>query len=272
MPFQTWQVGLDIQNTQLCALAVQRRRNGWQLCHWWRQALPQDTLRNGVLQTSPALLHALKELGRQLPRRYSLRVGLPPQLVLQRPLPLPARQLHEPALGRYVTAAARQLFPVEPEVLSLDYRTSQEEGPLYVTAARRVVINQWVEPLQRAGLQISVLELSTRALAIVANAAGLANDHVLMVRQDYQWLWHCRASDPLAGSASLDTGLEELSQQFVTYASRVHCCVPGSISLPSTLSRFSPLPLFLYRQPPQPADESAFCIAAGLALRTEDSE
>lgn len=38
---QAWQVGLDIQIDCVRAVAAQRRRNGWQLHHWWQQALPQ---------------------------------------------------------------------------------------------------------------------------------------------------------------------------------------------------------------------------------------
>lgn len=49
---QAWQVGLDIQIDCVRAVAAQRRRNGWQLRHWWQQALPQAVLRDGCLQPS----------------------------------------------------------------------------------------------------------------------------------------------------------------------------------------------------------------------------
>lgn len=77
MAFQTWQVGLDIQNGQLCALGIQRRRNGWQLRHWWQHTLPQDTLRNGLVQRPDAIVALLQRWRRQLPSRISLRVGFP---------------------------------------------------------------------------------------------------------------------------------------------------------------------------------------------------
>lgn len=54
MAFQRWQIGLDIQNGKLCTVAIQRRRQGWQLRHWQQQTLPDDALKNGVLQSSPA--------------------------------------------------------------------------------------------------------------------------------------------------------------------------------------------------------------------------
>lgn len=272
MPFRTWQVGLDIQNTQLCALAIQRRRDGWQLRRWWRQGLPQDTLRNGVLQSSPELQTALRKLQQQLPQRYTLRVGLPAQLVLQRPLPLPAQRLQEPALGRYVTAAAQRLFPVEPDALALDYRASDAGRQLYVTAARREAIAQWLAPLQQSALQPSVFELTTHALALVAHAAGLAENAALLLCHDNQWLWYSRTSDNLAGYADLETTPEELAQRCFPLASALYGCVPSHRVLPASFAPFSPLRLFTYQQPPLPQQEAAFCIAAGLALRPEDSE
>lgn len=271
MAFQTWQVGLDIQNTQLCALAIQRRRGGWQLRRWWQQALPQDTLRNGVLQSSPALLAALRQLKQQLPRRSSLRVALPDRLVLQRPLPLPAQRLQEPGLARYVTAAAQQLFPVEPEALALDYRASEAARQLYVTAARREAIDQWLAPLQESGLRPAVLEPTTCALAQVAQAAGLPHHAGVLLHRHTQWLWYCRASDRLAGSASLEMTAEETAQRCFPQASILYGCAPAHIALPAAFLRFSPCRLFYWRQPPLPQQEAAFCIAAGLALRPEDS-
>ncbi|MEZ3500940.1 type IV pilus biogenesis protein PilM [Pantoea sp. KPR_PJ] len=271
MAFQTWQVGLDIQNTQLCALAIQRRRDGWQLRRWWQQGLPKDTLRNGMLQSSPALQAALCKLQQQLPQRYSLRVGLPAQLVLQRPLTLPAQHLQEPALGRYVTAAAQRLFPVDADVLALDYRASDRENQLCVTAARREAIAQWLTPLQQSGLQPAVFELTTHALALTAQLGGLEEGAALLLHQDTHWLWYSRTSNVPVGYADCAIAPETLAQRCFPSASVRYGCVPAHIALPDTFTPFSPLSLFACRQPPLPQQEAPFCIAAGLALRPEDS-
>lgn len=270
MAFQTWQVGLDIQNTQLCALAIQRRRGGWQLCRWWQQGLPQDTLRNGVLQSSPELQAALRMLQQQLPQPYSLRVGLPTQLALQRSLALPTQHLQEPALERYVTSAAQRLFPVEPEALALDYRASDVDRQLYVTAARQAVIAQWLAPLQQSALRPRVFELTTHALALTAQAAGLADNAALLLCHDAQWLWYSRASESVVGSASLETTAEEVAQRSFPQVSTLYGCAPSDVVLPAAFFPFSPFRLFTYQQPPLPQQEAAFCIAAGLALRPED--
>lgn len=267
MAFHTWQIGLDIQNRQVCALALQPHRDGWQLRHWWQQRLPQDTLRNGVLQSSPELLTALTAWRQRLPRRYSLRVGLPARLVLQRQLPLPAQLLKEPALGRYVQAAAHRLFPLEPAALALDYRQDAQSGQLCVTAARLESIDHWAAPLLQAGLKPQVFELTTEALRRLACQATLQDGAVLVLQQDNRWLW----SD---GHTAADNGeattLAALQQQAFPDARSVAWCTAEPCLLPADASIFSPFDLFRYKQPPLPENPGAFALAVGLALRAGD--
>lgn len=267
MAFHTWQIGLDIQNRQICALALQPYRDGWQLRHWWQQRLPQDTLRNGVLQSSPELLAALTDWRQRLPRRYSLRVALPVQLVLQRLLPLPTQPLSEPALGHYVQAAARRLFPLEPEALALDYRSEAPGKPLCVTAARLEVIDQWAAPLLQAGLVPQVFELTTEALKRLAQQAGLGAGSVLVLQQEDRWLWSDAQTATDAGEAN---SLDALHQQAFPRASHLFVCASQPTAWPAGATPFSPLDLLRYKQPPLPEHSGAFALATGLALRTKD--
>lgn len=266
MVFHTWQIGLDIQNRQCCALAILRRRQGWQLCQWWQQRLAQDTLRNGVLQSSPELLAVLTRWRKRLPQRYSLRVGLPAQLVLQHRLPLPELPLKEPALSRFVQAAAQRLFPVDPRELALDYRLDPAHGQLCVTAARLDVVKQWRTPLEQAGLKPRVFELATHALKIVAEQAQLAAGSVVVLRQDARYLW----SDGInAASFAEEDGLQTLREQAFPDVSHLFYCDADTLSPPTGTRPFSPFQPFRY-QPPLPDNPGAFVLAAGLALRKED--
>lgn len=266
MAFHTWQIGLDIQNRQICALALQPRRNGWQLRHWWQQRLPQDTLRNGVLQSSPELRAALTAWRQRLPRRYSLRVGVPAGLVLQRQLPLPPQPPEEPALGHFVQAAARRLFPLEPAALALDYRRDAG-GQLCVTAARLEIVEQWSAPLLQAGLMPQVFELTTGALKRLVRQAAWQKGAVLVLHQDNRWIWS--DADNAADTAEYVTA-GELQQQAFPEAPAVAWCATGHAALPADAVLFSPFDLFRYQQPPLPANPGRFALAAGLALREED--
>ncbi|ADU70984.1 type IV pilus biogenesis protein PilM [Pantoea sp. At-9b] len=265
MTFQRWQIGLDIQNGKLCTLAIQRRRQGWQLRHWQQQALPEETLKNGVLQSSAALLAALRQWRCQLPSRYSLRVGLPPQLVLQRTLALPDVTLREPALNRYVQASSQRLFPVEPASLALDYRASSASTQLCITAARREVIAQWLEPLQQAGLQPDVFELSSLALAQVAWRLPLRPQQLLIHPLSDHWLWYLAGETPTSGACCEPLSLAQVQATF-----------PGMVSALSTtpmtgFTAVRPFSLLHYLQLPLPDHEGDFALALGLALRPEDA-
>lgn len=272
MAFQKWQIGLDIHNGQLCALGVQRRRNGWQLRHWWHHPLPQDTLRQGVLQSSPELLSVLTRWRKMLPRHYRLCVGLPPQLVMQRPLALPPQSLREPDLGRYIHAAARRLFPLEPESLTLDYRPfSDKPSQLCVTAVRRDVLQQWQSVLAEAGVQPEVFELSWAALQMLAMLLKPLPGTVLVHRLPDQWLWYAPGEQQPAFGCAVADG-SDLAQL------RLHA-FPEARALwyssdmgdePDRVTPLNPLHALQLMQPPLPVQPSRFALACGLALRPED--
>ncbi len=269
MAFQRWQIGLDIQNGQLCAMGIERRRHGWQLRHWWQQPVPHDTLRNGVLQTTPLLQEMLTRWQRHLPKRYSLRVGLPPQLVLQRTLPLPETSLSEPAMSRYVASSAQRLFPVEPASLSIDYRAAGKASQICITAARREVIAQWLSPLKQSGLRPDVFELSSLALTQIAMRMPLQRDQLLIHPLRDHWLWTLAGEQTTSGAGSEPLTLAQLRDTF-PQAAAVFCTSSQILSEPG-VTCCNPLSLLQYRQPPLPAHEGHFSIALGLALRPEDA-
>lgn len=275
MAFQTWQVGLDIQNGQLCALGIQRRRNGWQLRHWWQHALPQDTLVNGLLQRPEPVIALLQRWRRQLPYHISLRVGFPPQLVLQRQVELPGTQLREPERSRYITAAARRFFPIEPETLALDYREGTSEGrALYITAAKRDVLASWMSCLEQARLKPEVLELTPAALFALSTSLPLDPAAALVHRLQDHWLWYAALpAQPHWGWCSLED-----APDFATFQQKqlpeIHAFYYSSIlqePLPEAAQWLNPLAAFALRQPPLPCLSGAFTLAAGLALRPGDA-
>lgn len=275
MAFQTWQVGLDIQNGQLCALGIQRRRNGWQLRHWWQHALPQDTLVNGLLQRPEPVIALLQRWRRQLPYHISLRVGFPPQLVLQRQVELPGTQLREPERSRYITAAARRFFPIEPETLALDYREGTSEGKaLYITAAKRDVLASWMNCLGQAKLKPEVLELTPAALFALSTSLPLDPEAALVHRLQDHWLWYSALpAQPRWGWCSLEDAPDFASLQ-QKQLPEFHAFYYSSIlqePLPESAQWLNPLAAFALRQPPLPCQSGAFTLAAGLALRPGDA-
>lgn len=274
MAFQTWQVGLDIQNGQLCALGIQRRRNGWQLRHWWQHTLPHDTLTHGLLQRPETIIAILQRWRKQLPYRISLRVGFPPQLVLQQQIELPSQQLREPERSSYIIAAARRFFPIEPETLALDYRLAEEDGrQLWLTATRREALLSWLHCLDKVRLTPQVLELTPAALFSLAKTMCLDPTAALVHRLHDHWLWCSLRQPSLWGWCATEdvADFTALRQQYLPDISSFYYSSLKEEALPEGTQWLNPLEAFALRLPPLPRRPGAFTLAAGLALRPEDS-
>ncbi|CNI37829.1 type IV pilus assembly protein PilM [Yersinia massiliensis] len=224
---QYWQVGLDIQMEAIRALAVVKRRHGWQLRYWWSQTLPAGTLRDGILHQPAIVSDTLKLLRKQLPRHISLRIALPAQRILQHSMFAPERRLRESECEGYVQAAANRAFPVSSEGLALDYRinsssnhsapsshygssgignNAQCEPELLITAARQSEIQQWQRCLHQAGLPSQVIDITPCALRYMAVAAGLTGPYWLIHRLANEWLWVSSHEMPFEfGVVAIDT-------------------------------------------------------------------
>ncbi|SFN43425.1 pilus assembly protein HofM [Izhakiella capsodis] len=276
MAFKRWNIGLDIQNGQLCALAVQRhRRKGLQLRHWWHFPLPADTLVQGIIQRSESLITLLSTWRQSLPCNVSLRVGLHPQLVLQRQLALPAAEnrLRESERSRYINAAARRFFPIDIKELVVDYRQHKLSGEICLTAAHRSALDSWNDCLQAAGLFADVMELTPAALVALAEAMKLPAQASLVHALSDHWLWFSPQKNPATGwcprsdvndlQALVETRLAANRPIFISDAINDRTPAPEY----KTLNPFS---LFGNLQPPFPQRQQSFVLAAGLALRQED--
>lgn len=276
---QTWQVGLDIQSNCVRALAAQRRRNGWQLRHWWQQPLPRPVLREGYLEEPALLASALKQWRIRLPRHISLRIALPAQRVLQQTLPLPDRRLREPVRHDYITNQGLKQFPLDSQTLAMDYRQAHPNThQLLLTAARQQELQQWLQCLQLVDLQPQVIDITPCALVMMAGFAGLAPEVGLLHRLEQEWLWVAPRSQPFAygvqpcgetgcvkqALAALRAACPALGVEGVYYSSVLDEALPAGV-IP-----WSPFTAFSQLHPPLPALPMAFVVAGGLALRGED--
>lgn len=283
MAYHVWRIGLDIQNGFMRALAVQRRRRGWQLRCWWQFPLPDDTLRAGSLHHTDALCEALLTWRRLLPRHISLRVGFPAQSVLQQRFPAPDRRLQGAGRHEYIETMAARKLPISSDSLALDYRADPHAADsLLITAARRHELDSWLACLHRADLQPEVIELSSCAIHCMAQFAGLQGEPLFLHRLTDCWLWisplnhafQCGVIQP----DELRGGDDILSVVSARYPDGAGSSVYYSSSLPDAagqrsdaLRMWSPLAAFNHMQPPVPDFPSAFVIAGGLALRPEDA-
>ncbi|WP_129543431.1 pilus assembly protein PilM [Serratia sp. 1D1416] len=277
---QSWQVGLDIQNNGVRALAAQRRRNGWQLRHWWQHRLPQAVLRDGCLEPSESLIQALRQWRVQLPRHISLRIALPAQRVLQQRMPQPDARLKEPERDDYISRHGLKQFPLAGQTLVLDYRAAPPDAAaLLLTAARRLELQQWLHCLRQADLQPQAVDITPCALRVMATAAGLPAAAGLLHRLEHEWLWVAPGGGAFAygvlSAGEPDGLMQALRALQAAGAPRADLPVCYSSVLddapPPGCLAWSPLSAFRQLRPPLPAQPAAFVLAGGLALRQEDT-
>lgn len=282
---QYWQVGLDIQMEAIRALAVIRRRYGWQLRYWWHQTLPSGAVREGILQQPDVVSDKLKLLRKQLPRYISLRIALPAQRILQQTIPAPDRRLREPEREGFIHAAASKLFPLNSQELALDYRAVSDHE-LLITAARQSEVRQWQACLQQADLPLHIIDITPCALRYMATAAGLAGSYWLVHRLAHEWLWVSSSDMPfIFGVVAIETDdaregdnplsilLTQLHTQYSELSDKTVKVYYSSIMdepAPINTSLWSPFAAFTQYQPPLPPSPAAFSLAGGLALRSVD--
>lgn len=281
MRLQAWQVGLDIQAGFARAIAVQRRRHGWQLRQWWHHPLPAFTLRGGILHESAPLTSILSVWRNTLPAKISLRVSLPAQRVMQHLLsPLDAR-LNGAARSDFILASAARQFPLSVEQLVMDYRTDPcGDKNIIVTAARQQEIQQWQHCLAQSRLFPEVFELAPCALQRAAYAAGVSAEKLLLHRLDDDWLWASPHGLPFQFGIFDEDEISDMTQfalrareqyRAAKLCDQVCLCSSGNAeALPADVLAWSPLTAIGQLSPPLPPNPGVFALAAGLALRPED--
>ncbi|WP_369789503.1 type IV pilus biogenesis protein PilM [Rouxiella sp. WC2420] len=274
----TWQVGLDIQNGYARAIAVQKRRSGWQLRHWWQHPLPQEVMRQGILHETEQLIVILSRWRRCLPVTISLRICLPAQRIIQLRLPTPDNRLQEPHRDAFIRASAAKQLPLAMESLMIDYRTEPcDNRQLVVTAARQEEVAQWQHCLAQAKLFPEAIDLTPCAIQQSASSAGIPAESLLLHRLNQQWLWVAPHGLPFQfglleedEAPSLDQWHNTLSGLYSASklcSGEIHYSSFEPDTPPAGMKVWSPFSAFTQMSPPLPLETGAFVIAAGLALR-----
>ncbi len=283
MAFRRWQVGLEIGNGAVRALAVQHRRQGWQLRHWWQQILPAASPTGGDGQPPAGVGRLLAGWRKHLPSSISLRVCLPAHLFLQRRMKAPDRRLREPEREWYIASRAGRHFPKDSGPLLFDYRDDPlVPHTLLVTAARQTAITQWQSCLSAAGLDPQIMDFMPCALRCMARHAGLERDALLIHGFADGWSWVSPLSRPLEfgfvprGDAADHRALRRVIAQQYPDGGEALC--PGAYvssitrsAMPAGALSWPPFGAFWQAYPPMPPWPQAFVVAGGLALRREDA-
>ncbi|MCD1126116.1 pilus assembly protein PilM [Jinshanibacter sp. LJY008] len=182
-----WQVGLDIQEDGFRALAVQPRRYGWQLRHWHYQPVSSPAIGDNALRLSSEILEALSEWRRNLPRRVSIRIALPAEVILQQSIKLPEPSLPPQEQEWLVESSVSKLFPLAARELAVDYRLLSPinsdrsvGGEIVVSATRRSVIEYWESELAGIDIFPDIIDTAPCVLRYMAQLGGVPTNSLLI--------------------------------------------------------------------------------------------
>lgn len=282
---QIWQVGLDIQESGFYVCAIQRRRYGWQLRHWWHQPVATPFFSSIGIIDSNQFVDALKKWRRQLPKCVSIRVALPASAILQQSVILPEQTLSSQEQSWFIEASLGKLFPLSARELTVDYRinrSASSSNDVVITAARRTDVDHWIAILAKAHITADIIDTVPCVLRSMASMASLDPSYLLFHQLEHQYL----LVSPLSEAFSYRL----LPNDHYSYPERLEAALQAYQQLPGKLVEniyfsglevlaewpdnvhcWSPMVAFHQMQPPLPEFPYQFVLACGLALRREDT-
>lgn len=272
-----WQVGLEIKPNHLCIVACQYHRRSWRLCFVESLAFEAVWSWENDSISHNEWLPLLKTLRNQLPKNHSLRICLPPDLVLSHELKLAKTLNNRTVLYNYVLAAITQLFPDTAEKLVADYCVINSAVPsMQLTLARKATVSQLTQLFTEANLCLDVIELMPCALLPLCRMVGLGQHSLLLYQTALFWCWVYHDKQGLqagwAHRAHYENpalccqrliGADQHQQWF--FSDSPQTIPPGFMLFNPLASLFKNSVAFI------PAETQAnYLLACGLALREED--
>ncbi|MBW7981278.1 hypothetical protein ES150_01720 [Enterobacillus tribolii] len=263
---QRWQTGVDISPGGMCAVALSRRRDGWQLKRWWQLSPPADLFCDGRLQRPRQLGEWLRDWRRELPANARIRLGLPPAQVMQRYLPRPDRQLSPAVRQEALRIAVEKQFHLSCKEMAYDYAPAARDGDgVVVTAARRRDLQGWLDAMSVAGLTPDAVDITPCALRRVAALCGTPPDKLLLYRTSQTLLWVSPRPQPLAYGC-VAAGDDDVSQAVCAALQAGFTGDGYLLSGAAAPAEWSPFGFLRQLQPPLPRQPQDFTLALGLAL------
>ena len=196
-------VGLEIETAGIAAAEV----DGANRVNGALHPLPANAFREGEIVDAEAVVAGLKDLWAQHKLAKRVRIGIGNQRVVVRTLRLPAIENPE-ELEAAVKFQAQEQMPMPLDQAVLEHQVvggvPGEDGTspqidVVVVAARRDMVESFVEPLRRAGLEPAGIDLSAfgmiRALAGVDGGAVPAPEPDGEAAQGEQAVLYCNLGD-----------------------------------------------------------------------------
>lgn len=162
-------VGLDIGSSSIKVAEIEVSRNGAKVLSMGIAPSPSAAFNNGDIHDPDSLSQAIAQLMRDYKiKRKQVALGLSGTSVIVKKITIP--RIDKKLLADQVRWEAEQYIPFDVNSISLAYHlipnsTTPEMMDLLLVAAQNEVVRNYAGVVERAGLELSVLDVSGFALA-----------------------------------------------------------------------------------------------------------
>lgn len=156
-------LGLDIGSSSVKLVQLKESKKGIQLAHFAMAPLPTETIVDGALMNSSAVVSAIEELvASQKLKNKEVAVSISGHSVIIRKISLPAMTKEE--LDDSIKWEAEQYIPFDVNDVYLDYQILQlrpEQGQMDVllVAAKKEIVDEYTGVVKEAGLIPVVVDI-----------------------------------------------------------------------------------------------------------------
>ncbi|MCX8044040.1 MAG: pilus assembly protein PilM [Desulfobacterota bacterium] len=182
-------VGLDIGTSAVKLVELDVIKGAYRLKNFGMARLPRETIVNGVIINADPLVQAIKNLFRNLKitnKHVAVSISGHPVIIKKISLPFMTEDQLEPVIEK----EAEQYIPFDLEEVNIDFQIlgQNEETPeqmdVMLVAAKKALIEEYVEVLKNAGLQTRIIDIDVFALENMFNINYVPEEHEIVAIVD----------------------------------------------------------------------------------------
>jgi type IV pilus assembly protein PilM len=162
-------LGLDIGTSGVKMVELEESKTGYQLKNFGSSLLPKETIVNGVLKNSSALVTAITNLTTSLkPKTKYVATSISGHPVIIKKII--TNTMNDDELAESIKFEAEQYIPFDIEEVNIDYQVmgineaNPDQMEVLLVAAKKSLINEYVEVINEAGLEPVIVDIDSFAL------------------------------------------------------------------------------------------------------------
>jgi type IV pilus assembly protein PilM len=179
-------IGLDIGSSSIKLVQVKASRKSFSLQNFGIEPLPPGAIIDGAIANHGAVADSIRNLSKRIHLRgKDIALAVSGNSVIIRRLQIPAMQ--GPALAEQMEWEVKQNIPFARDEVIVDWevvvpRTSDGQMEVVLVAAKREIVEQYVEAVKAAGLNPVVVDTDAFAMQnAIENAMGFSDNETVAV-------------------------------------------------------------------------------------------